>query len=80
MLIRLAVGVVVLGQDGDDPTGDIIEVYDNPQPPSRRERVLAVEALASRPWIVVAEVGACDGREDRLDMIEQPRAAALGQV
>jgi hypothetical protein len=49
--------IVVLDQDRHDPAGDIVEVYDNPHPSLRFKRVLAVEPLASRPWIVLAVVG-----------------------
>jgi len=43
--------MVVLNQDGDDPAGDIIAVYDHAHPAAGCEGVLAVEALASCPWI-----------------------------
>lgn len=72
--------IVVLNQDGDNPAWDIIAVYDNPHPPSRCESVLAIEALASRPRVIFAVVRACNRREDRLDVIEQPRAATLSKV
>ncbi len=72
--------MVVLDQDRNDPTRDVIEVYDNPHPSPRHEGVLTVEALASWPWIMLAEVGSRNRRKDRLDVIEQPRTAALGQM
>jgi hypothetical protein len=46
--------IVVLNQDGDYPAGDIITVYDHAHPASRYKGVLAVEALASWSWIVIA--------------------------
>jgi hypothetical protein len=63
-------GIVVLNQDGDYPAGDIIAVYDHAHPAAGCEGVLAVEALASCAWIVLAVVGACDRGEDRVDVIE----------
>jgi hypothetical protein len=65
-------GIVVLDKDRHDPAGDIVEVYDNPHPSFGFECVLAIEALAPWPWIVFSEVGPCNGRENRLDVIEQP--------
>jgi hypothetical protein len=62
--------VVVLDENRHDPAGDMVEVYDNPHPSLRFERVLAVETLTSWLWIIFSEVGLCNGREDRLDVIE----------
>jgi hypothetical protein len=47
-------GIVVLNQNGDDPAGDIIAVYDHAYPASRCEGVLAVEALPPCPVGAVA--------------------------
>jgi hypothetical protein len=58
----------------------MVEVYDNPHPPLRFECVLAIEALASRPWIVFAVIWSDNRRDDCLDVIEQPRAVPLGKM
>lgn len=52
-----------------DPARGIVEVYDNPHPSLRFERVLAVKSLAARPWILVPKVGLRDRCEDRLDVV-----------
>jgi hypothetical protein len=76
----LSAGIVVLNQDRYDPAGLVVEVYDNPESAPRIERVLAVEALAARSRIIFPIVGASDRRDDRLKVVEQPTAAALGEV
>ncbi len=45
-----------------------------------RVRDWRVEALAAWSWIVFPMVGPRDRLEDRLDVVEQPVAAALGEV
>src|SRR6202020_751162 len=59
------------------PAGLVVEVYDNPQPAPRIERVLAVGALSSRSRIVFPIVGPLDPCEERLGGVEQPVAATL---
>lgn len=69
-----------MDQDGHDPGWLIVEVYDDPQPAPRLEWVLSVESLAARSRIVFAIVRPRDRREDRIEMVQQPVAAAQGEV
>jgi hypothetical protein len=78
--LDLGSGVVVLDENRHDPAADIVEVYDNSHPAPRFKRVLAIEALASWTWIILAVVGLRDCREDCLQVVEQPRASPFGEV
>jgi len=76
----VSTGIVILDEDGHDPARLVVEVYDNPQPAPRIERVLAVEALTAWPRIVFMMVRSFDGSEDRLDVVEQPVSVAASEV
>jgi hypothetical protein len=72
--------VVVLYEHGHDPSRNVVEVYDDPPPATWVEQVLPVEALAAGARVVLAMVGERHGREDQVDVLEQPTAAALKEV
>jgi hypothetical protein len=79
-LIDSAPRIVVLNQGRDDPAGIFVEVYDHPQPASRSECILAVEALAARPRVLFVAVRSLHRDQDLLDMVEQPTTAAFGEM
>jgi hypothetical protein len=55
---------MVLDEGGHNECRGLVEVYDDPQPPTRVE-IAAVEALPAGRWIVVAMVWTGDRAENR---------------
>jgi hypothetical protein len=73
IVMSLSAGIVVLYDGGNDPGWFLTEVYDHAQPVAGGW-ILAVEALAVADGVQDVEVGPCDGIEDRIDVVEQPRS------
>jgi hypothetical protein len=71
---------VILDERGHDPGGDVIEVYDHPQPAARIKDVPTIEALAARTWIALAEVRTLDCCQDHGNVIEEPRSRSQRQM
>jgi hypothetical protein len=70
--MALSPWIVVLHNGGHDPRGILAIVYDDSQPTARLD-VLTIETLAARYRVQCAVVGAGDGANDHVDVVEQPR-------
>jgi hypothetical protein len=68
----------MLDGGGYDPTGFLVEVYDDSQPAAWIQ-VLTKEALPSGSRIVLMRVGSIHGGEDYVDVVQQDRVT-LGEV
>jgi hypothetical protein len=68
--------VVVLDEGSHDERLRLVEVYDHSQPSSRIE-IAAIEPLAARDRVILAEVRTIDRIENRRGVAEHLRPAAL---
>lgn len=73
MFMALFTGVIVLHHGGHDPRATVVELYDDPEPPTGFD-VLAVETLAASDPIVGPVIGPRHRIQDDIHVIEQPRA------